>query len=319
MLSLHPQKKINYKISSYHPQLATTSTRPRPGSKGAGGTTGMMRTLSQLSRAEDVQDDWSTTRRIGAGYANLGNTCFMNSVLKCLTHCAPLAEYLLTRDLRSSSPHGGFCPIVATQEHVRSALSASGKVIRPAGLARSLKQINKSFRLGRQEDAHEFLRCLLDSLQEACLKGLKPKPVLAIQMTTWVSRIFGGQLRSQVTCLTCQHPSRTLDPIFDLSLEINRGNSLEQALRNFTRAEYLDGDNAYKCEKCHTRGRAEKRFSIDILPKVLTGSYHENLFFPYIIVHENIINLTPHGTLNRPINTTVTSINIYFIHHVFPS
>ena len=37
---------------------------------------------------------------MGAGYANLGNTCFMNSVMQCLTHCPPLAEYVLSREIR---------------------------------------------------------------------------------------------------------------------------------------------------------------------------------------------------------------------------
>lgn len=35
---------------------------------------------------------------------------------------------------------------------------------------RNLKGLNKHFRVGRQEDAHEFLRHLIDVLQNACLK-----------------------------------------------------------------------------------------------------------------------------------------------------
>lgn len=54
------------------------------------------------------------------------------------------------------------------------------------------------FRLGRQEDSHEFLRCLLDAMHEACLKPFQPKPHPDLAATTFVCRIFGGKLRSQV-------------------------------------------------------------------------------------------------------------------------
>jgi hypothetical protein len=55
------------------------------------------------------------------------------------------------------------------------------------------------FRLGRQEDSHEYLRCLLDAMHEACLARFKPeKPPPALAATTFVHRIFGGRLRSQV-------------------------------------------------------------------------------------------------------------------------
>lgn len=58
---------------------------------------------------------------------------------------------------------------------------------------------SRSFRLGRQEDSHEFLRCLLDGMHEACLRRFKPnKPPPELAHTTFVYRIFGGRLRSQV-------------------------------------------------------------------------------------------------------------------------
>lgn len=66
---------------------------------------------------------------------------------------------------------------------------------------------------------------------------------------TWVHQIFGGRLRSRVTCDRCHHHSDTFDSILDLSLEINGIYNLRDALRQFTKVDYLTGSNKYKCEK----------------------------------------------------------------------
>lgn len=72
--------------------------------------------------------------------------------------------------------------------------------------------------------------------------------------TTWVHRIFGGRLRSRVTCRECDHNSDTLDSILDLSLDIYGVGALKDALRKFVAVDYLKGADKYKCEKYDPRG-----------------------------------------------------------------
>lgn len=47
---------------------------------------------------ERINLKWTQVHRIGAGLQNMGNTCFLNSALQCLTYTAPFANYMLTRE-----------------------------------------------------------------------------------------------------------------------------------------------------------------------------------------------------------------------------
>lgn len=57
-------------------------------------------TLSQkiLFPSERLSLKWTQVHRIGAGLQNLGNTCYLNSALQCLSYTAPLANYMLSRE-----------------------------------------------------------------------------------------------------------------------------------------------------------------------------------------------------------------------------
>lgn len=77
-------------------------------------------------------------------------------------------------------------------------------------------------------------------------------------------------MRLQVKCTVCSHSSNTYDPFLDLSLDIVRTESLTKALSRFTAVEELDGENKYRCAHCKKKVRAEKNFTIDSAPNVLT-------------------------------------------------
>ncbi|XP_057421466.1 ubiquitin carboxyl-terminal hydrolase 23 [Lotus japonicus] len=212
-----------------------------------------------------------TFRRIGAGLQNLGNTCFLNSVLQCLTYTEPLAAYLQSGKHKTSCRVAGFCALCAIQNHVSRALQASGKILSPQALVGNLRCISRNFRNARQEDAHEYMVNLLESMHKCCLPSGVPSESPSAYDKSLVHKIFGGRLRSQVKCQECSSSSNKFDPFLDLSLEISRADSVQKALVNFTAKEWLDGgEREYNCQRCKKKVRALKQLTIHKAPYVLT-------------------------------------------------
>ncbi|KAM2843301.1 hypothetical protein COP1_026029 [Malus domestica] len=212
-----------------------------------------------------------TFRRIGAGLRNMGNTCYLNSVLQCLTYTEPLAAYLQSGKHRNSCHIAGFCALCAIQKHVSLALQSTGRILVPKDLVINLQCISRTFTKSRQEDAHEYMVNLLESMHKCCLPSGVPSESPSAYEKSLVHKIFGGRLRSQVKCMQCSYCSNKFDPFLDLSLEIFNADSLQKALGNFTAAEQLDGgERQYQCQRCNQKVRALKQMTVQKPPYVLT-------------------------------------------------
>ncbi|KAJ4816232.1 Ubiquitin carboxyl-terminal hydrolase 25 [Rhynchospora pubera] len=220
------------------------------------------------------------------GLKNLSNTCYLNSVLQCLAHTPPLVQFCLAsqhsslcKDFVSQDKECGFCILERqiARLHTPAPNGIFAAAESPSKLLKSLSIFAEHFKWGRQEDAHEFLRYVIDTCHTACIRLLKARSSGGYNGNggapnnsgTVMREIFGGALLSQVKCMSCKGESNKTDEIMDLSLDLCQSNSLKDALTRFFQPEILEGSNKYSCERCKKLSVAKKQMFVSQAPNVL--------------------------------------------------
>ncbi|KAL7432545.1 hypothetical protein ACHAXH_007010 [Discostella pseudostelligera] len=135
-------------------------------------TTAAATTTTTTTNTHDIDgsthDDLSSGK---VGLTNLGNTCFMNCSLQCLSNTVPLTDYFLGYDFRSEINYENFLGtkgalVSAYAELIKHIWLGSNKIYRPSKFKYSLEQFAPQFVGNEQHDAHELLAYLLDGMHE---------------------------------------------------------------------------------------------------------------------------------------------------------
>ncbi|XP_062830416.1 ubiquitin carboxyl-terminal hydrolase 12 [Anolis carolinensis] len=216
------------------------------------------------------------------GLVNFGNTCYCNSVLQALYFCRPFREKVLAY---KSQPRKKESLLTCLADLFHSIATQKKKVgvIPPKKFITRLRKENELFDNYMQQDAHEFLNYLLntvaDILQEERKQekqnGRLPNGCIdsennnSLPDPTWVHEIFQGTLTNETRCLTCETISSKDEDFLDLSVDVEQNTSITHCLRGFSNTETLCSEYKYYCEECRSKQEAHKRMKVKKLPMIL--------------------------------------------------
>ncbi|NWX88929.1 UBP32 hydrolase, partial [Nothoprocta ornata] len=201
--------------------------------------------MSFIANSSKIDRHKVPTEKGATGLSNLGNTCFMNSSIQCVSNTQPLTRYFISGrhlyELNRTNPIGMKGHMAKCYgDLVQELWSGTQKNVAPLKLRWTIAKYAPRFNGFQQQDSQELLAFLLDGLHEDLnrvhdkpyveLKDSDGRPDWEVAAEAWenhlrrnrsiVVDLFHGQLKSQVKCKTCGHISVRFDPFNFLSLPL---------------------------------------------------------------------------------------------------
>jgi ubiquitin carboxyl-terminal hydrolase 8 len=208
-----------------------------------------------------------------SGLVNLGNTCYMNSAIQCLSHTEVLTDYFLSKKfVNDYNQKSKTCNLAKEWYRLVNGLHEDNCVVSPKSFYRTIvylsEDIGISFGFGNQNDVQEFLVFFIDSLHEALCKEVvitisgtvkNDTDKMALKaMTNWkeffknsyskIIQLFYGQMITRIF-VDGIVKSTNYSPIcfFTLYIPDNKPNpTIYDCFDNFTATEELTDDNKWK-------------------------------------------------------------------------
>uniref|UniRef100_A0AAQ5XRJ4 Ubiquitin carboxyl-terminal hydrolase 32 n=1 Tax=Amphiprion ocellaris TaxID=80972 RepID=A0AAQ5XRJ4_AMPOC len=207
--------------------------------------------MSFIANSSKMDRHKVPTEKGATGLSNLGNTCFMNSSIQCVSNTKPLTDYFISGrhlyELNRTNPIGMRGHMAKCYgDLVMELWSGTQKNLAPLKLRWTIAKYAPRFNGFQQQDSQELLAFLLDGLHEDLnrvhekpyveLKDSDGRPDWEVASEAWenhlrrnrsiVVDLFHGQLKSQVKCKTCGHISARFDPFNFLSLPLPMDSSM---------------------------------------------------------------------------------------------
>ncbi|KRZ21716.1 Ubiquitin carboxyl-terminal hydrolase 46, partial [Trichinella pseudospiralis] len=240
------------------------------------------------------------------GLVNFGNTCYCNSVIQALYFCRPFREKVLnykSQMKKAGNQKENLLLCLADLFHSISTQKRRVGTIAPKKFIGRLKKENDLFDNYMQQDAHEFLNYLLNTVADILLEEKRHEKRISgghkvgskgttdtvshtdgfddnassnqtqvkdkLAEHTWVHDVFQGTLTNETRCLNCETVSSKDEDFLDLSVDVQQNTSITHCLREFSATETLCNEQKYYCDICCSKQEAQKRMRIKKLPLIL--------------------------------------------------
>ena len=234
------------------------------------------------------------------GLANLGNTCFLNSTLQCLSHTYELNEFLNIDNGKGKKVYESKLNrvpdslILMEWDKLRKLMWSENCTINPAGFVDSIQKVATIkdaiiFSGYAQNDLTEFLTFVIDCFHNSLkrevtmnIKGNVKNNVDKLAMKCYEMmrnmykkeyseflKLFYGIHVSQVKSIESNYSNITPEPFFNLLLEIDSFHSLKSSIKTYTRIEKMEGDCKLLNDEIDRKENGEKRIIFWELPDIL--------------------------------------------------